>query len=97
MNKKVYGLLGGLATLIGLVVTLLDHFQKDKPLMVYGILSRGNVFEVREKVSDFRILFQGEDIQKNHQALKFLTVRISNQGNTTLLQNLFDQNLPWGN
>ncbi|MFZ3374842.1 MAG: hypothetical protein WA183_04760 [Chthoniobacterales bacterium] len=66
-------------------------WYQRKPQLKYEILSQWPVYSIREEIPDLEIMFKGENIRKEQQALSVITIRISNPGSAAITLNSFDQ------
>ena len=48
------------------------------------LIDEFNLVEVKEKISDLKIIYKNEDILENEKEIKVIRFRISNQGDTIL-------------
>lgn len=56
----------------------------------FEIVSEGPVYDIKENLSKLEVLFDGEDIRKNQQELSFISIRVTNDGNSDLSKGAFD-------
>ncbi|MBM3303037.1 MAG: hypothetical protein FJY85_24200, partial [Deltaproteobacteria bacterium] len=89
-------LLGLAVGIGGLAVGLYSAFHERLPNLTYEITNEADVFDVYQPRSDLVVVFQGEDIQARNLNLRILTIRISNAGEADILQDRYDQTIPWG-
>lgn len=85
-----------LAALFG-VITLYTQFVKEnKPDLNYVITANASVLDIREKLGDLDVFYQGESLSRNNKSLRFITFEVINQGDAAILSNFYDQNDPIG-
>lgn len=92
-NKLLFWVLGGITTLVSFYA---DWFKKDRPKIVYDIISNETIVDLKEKVSNIDILYKGQSILKDSQNLSLLVLRVFNDGNRDVVQNDYDAQIPFG-
>ncbi|MES4993747.1 hypothetical protein ABVB70_25975 [Agrobacterium radiobacter] len=76
-------------------LTIYTEFLRDQsPHLQIEVLSNEPVLDVREKLPDLEVLYQGQDIAKSGKTLSVLLVRIANRGSANLLSAFYDINSP---
>ncbi len=99
-ERHPWTFIGAFFTITALVLAVLFWlFPKgtaDKALISTVVSSEGNVLDVNIPVDSLQVYYAGVDVRKSKANLRFMTVEISNTGNVDVLQNMFDQNYPWG-
>src|SRR5882757_8569944 len=87
-------------TFVGLVVTVVlwgyDHYKEQNPRLRMEVLSRANVIDVKEQVSDLDVIYKGASLRSNSQTLAVVTLRISNDGVAPIPLNAYDPSAPIG-
>tara|TARA_B000000460_G_scaffold60603_1_gene40769 strand:- start:991 stop:1935 length:945 start_codon:yes stop_codon:yes gene_type:complete len=64
--------------------------------MTYEILRETDVLDVRTPLKDLQITFQNDDIQAENLNLRIYAMRVTNNGETDILQTQYDQDQIWG-
>ncbi|NQY07842.1 MAG: hypothetical protein HRT68_16995, partial [Flavobacteriaceae bacterium] len=59
------------------------------------LIDEFKLIEVKEKISDLKVIYKNEDILENEKEIKVIRFRISNLGDT-ILQTYYDQLEPFG-
>lgn len=85
-----------LAIFFGGISIYLGFFKTDKPDLKYVITADSSVLDIKENVGNLDVLYQGESLNKRKQDLRFITFRVVNQGNSSILSNFYDSNFPVG-
>src|SRR5258708_794539 len=87
-------------TFVSLIVALIlwgyDHFKEHNPRLKMEVLSRANVIDVKEQVSDLDVIYKSASLRSNHQTLAVVTLRISNDGAAPIPINAYDPSVPIG-
>ncbi len=87
-------------TFVSLVVTLAlwgyDHYREQNPRLKVEVLSRANVIDVKEQVSDLDVIYKGASLRSNGQTLAVITLRISNDGAAPIPISAYDPTAPIG-
>lgn len=91
-----WGLLGAAVGVAGLAVGAYGWLHERRPNVMFEVISEANVLDVHTALPDLRILFRGEDIQKENLNLRILRLRVANTGEADISQGLYDVNEPWG-
>ena len=97
-NNKL-GFIGIISIIITIIfggLTLYYRFYTPQPEISYTILSDSNVVDLHKPLKDLKILFQGEDIQKNNMNLKIYSLKISNSGPKNILETHYASDEDWG-
>jgi hypothetical protein len=74
----------------------LAALDKRDARMAYEILNTIDVLDVRTPVEDLKITFRGEDIQQGNLNLRIYSIRVTNTGETDILQSHYDSSEIWG-
>jgi hypothetical protein len=103
VNKRFQANVGLYWTLVGIFATIMlgvpalyFTLQERTPSLRFEITSESNVLDLHTSLEDLDIIFQGENIRKTNQNLRIITFTISNNGQTTILQNQYDVTEPFG-
>jgi len=87
-------------TFVSLIVTLMlwgyDHFKEHNPRLKMEVLSRANVIDLKEQVSDLDVIYKGASLRSNNQTLAVVTLKISNDGGASIPINAYDPSVPVG-
>ena len=98
MRKKILTLLLAFATLLGIPSFIFSGYsilsQDKKPNLVYEIVSKSNVFDIRNNLSDLKIYYKDSDLQSGKKNLQIIQLKISNTGKQSITLNSFDINYP---
>ena len=98
MKKKFITALLAFATLLGIpsfVFTVYSIFTQDKkPNLVFEIISRSNVFDIRNDISDLRIYYKDNNLQNGEKNVQVIQLKIANIGKQSITTNSFDINYP---
>src|SRR6185436_1111771 len=79
-----------LAVIFGALAVYSEFWKKTAPILEYELLSNTPVLEVREKLPDLEVLYQGEDIAKAGRTLSVMLCRVVNHGSANLLSAHYD-------
>lgn len=85
-----------LTLIFTLVLFIISFLWKDKPSVEYEIVSEVDVLDIHKPLEDLTILYDGTNISKSKENLRFITVDIKNNGDIDILQERYDKNIPWG-
>ena len=79
------------------VGALWGQFLRDKaPRISAVVIADTNVVDVHESVSQLKILFRDEPVLEKGLNLKVLTLRLANDGPSSILPNHYEPTMPWG-
>jgi hypothetical protein len=95
-KKFAWSLMGTLVGIAGIVFAAVTFFYEKKPSLTYEIVSNTSVVDVRESVDMLVVLYDGKDIQKNHETLRILVIKVVNDGSGAVLKSYYDGNDPLG-
>ena len=74
----------------------ISGLREPSPKMTYEILRETDVLDVRTPLKDLQITFQNDDIQAENLNLRIYAMRVTNNGETDILQTQYDQDQIWG-
>lgn len=78
-------------------LALYDRFFIDKkPNLLFTVESATDVLDLREQISNLKILFNGSDIREERKELRIISVRIQNDSSKDILQSYYDTMSPIG-
>jgi hypothetical protein len=90
-NKFSWGFWGFLITSIALILAIyLGFFNEKNPSLTYDILTNNEIIDVKENLSKLNIYYNGNDIEQNKQNLRFITIKITNDGNKHILKTFIE-------
>jgi len=85
-----------LAVIFGALAVYSEFWKKTAPILEFELLSNTPVLDVREKLPDLEVLYQGEDIAKAGRTLSVMLCRVVNHGSANLLSAHYDNKAPIG-
>lgn len=91
----IAGTLVTVASVTAATVTLVP-FDGSSASVTYEILETIDVLDVRTPLQGLNITFQGADLEQENLNLRIYAMRIRNTGDVDVLQNHFDDKIPWG-
>lgn len=90
-NKYSWSMLGFVIALIFGSITIYTEFIKEnKPNLHFIEKTNNTVFDIKEKVGELEILYQGESLKKKNKDLKIITIEVKNIGDDVILQDFYD-------
>ncbi|WP_257326241.1 hypothetical protein [Pseudoalteromonas rhizosphaerae] len=96
-NKFAWSFLGFLMALIfGGISLYLGFVKETKPDLNFVVTADSSVLDIKEKLGSLDVLYEGESLSKRKQDLRFITFKVINQGDSSILSNLYDINYPVG-
>lgn len=96
-KRYAWSLLGFLLAVIFGALSIYTEFIRDNhPQLKFEIVSDASVLDVREKLGNLEIMYDGVDIQKSEQSLRVIVFRIVNEGAADILKGHFDEKIPLG-
>jgi hypothetical protein len=96
-KKYAWSFLGfALAIVLGALTIYTDFLRDPRPQLRFEIVSDASVLDVREKLGNLEILYDGLDIHKAQQSLRVIVLRVLNDGSQDILKNYFDESAPVG-
>ncbi len=85
-KRYAWSLLGFVLAILFGALTVYTEFLRDRrPELRFEVLSDASVLDVREKLGNLEILYDGVDIQKAKKSLRVIVVRIINLGPDDIL------------
>ncbi len=78
---------------LGIYVT---YFEERSPNITATIISEVQVVDIKENISDLKILYRNKDILSENKSLKLYTINIQNSGSETILKSFYDEDAPFG-
>jgi hypothetical protein len=85
---------GFILAIPSIAVAIYALMLEEEPLLSFEILGNEPVLDVKEKLQDLDVLYQGQDISSRGRSLSVILVRIVNRGNANLLINDYDEKAP---
>jgi len=96
-NKFAWSFLGFLmAVIFGFITLYLGFVKENKPDLNYVVTADSSVLDIKEQLGSLDVLYEGESLSKRKQDLRFITFKVINQGNSSILSNFYDSNFPIG-
>ena len=83
-------------TVIFAATTIYLGVAKNRPNLIFDVITQTNALDVNEEVTGLRVLIRDTDIFAKSLNLKASTIRVSNTGSADLLPERFDDNYPLG-
>lgn len=98
INNKNYRatIIGTFAGLVGVSLTLLFFFYKEKPSLDISTVSCTNVLDINASLSSMDILLDSTSLKQTNENIKVYTIRIANNGSANITTELFDPHVPIG-
>jgi len=85
-----------LAFLLGLLSIYLEFFKEDSPQLDYLITSSSGVLDVKEKLGNLDVIYQGKSLSSANKDLQVITFKVINQGNAAITSTSYDAEFPIG-
>jgi hypothetical protein len=96
IDKKVgWGFVGAVLAILFGIPAIQAWWFPSRPMVVCEIGNEANVLDIHQSLKDLSITFKGENIQEKNLNLKIVSVRIDNRGDLDILQNHYDERLPF--
>lgn len=96
-KKYAWSLLGFLLAVIFGALSIYTEFIRDNhPQLRLEVVSDASVLDVREKLGNLAIMYDGVDIQKAEKSLRVIVFRIINDGAADILKGQYDEKAPFG-
>lgn len=96
-KRYAWSLLGFVLAVAFGGLSLYTEFVRDRrPRLRFEIISDASVLDVREKLGNLEIIYDGVDIQKAQRSLRVVVVRVANEGPDDILKGHFDEKTPLG-
>lgn len=77
---------------IGTIVTIYSVVHDKRPNVEFVINSKYDVIEIKEKMDNIGIQFNGEKIDTNNYTLKLITFKVINEGDKSISKGDYDTN-----
>ena len=85
-NKFAWSFLGFLmAVIFGFITLYLGFVKENKPDLNYVVTADSSVLDIKEQLGSLDVLYEGESLSKRKQDLRFITFKVINQGNSSIL------------
>lgn len=96
-NKFAWSFLGFLMALIfGGISLYLGFVKETKPDLNFVVTADSSVLDIKENLGSLDVLYEGESLSKRKQDLRFITFKVINRGDSSILSSLYDANYPVG-
>jgi hypothetical protein len=96
-NKYAITVFGAFVTVAAVGFTVYQEFLSDKrPAITFEIEGNTNVLDVKENLTNFKLLFDGVDIREKGLSLSVINLRVFNPSNLDILQTHYDIGAPLG-
>lgn len=79
---------------VGIIFALYTHYKDDTPRVSFEVVGNEGVLDVKEKLPDLEVFYQGQDIANSAETLSVVLVRISNLGNRSVTLTDYDDKSP---
>jgi len=93
-RKYALGLLTGL--IFGFLSVYTDFYRSTSPQIQFDILSNTTVVDLKENINKIDILYDSTSILSKRETLSLITLKITNNGNSNVLKNYYDNQFPLG-
>ncbi len=81
-----------LTFLFGLFAVYTGLIYEKKPQIKIDVITNTEILDVRENLSDLKIMFMGSDLTAIKKNIRIITVKFINNGNADIIKSLFDEN-----
>ena len=96
-KRYAWSLLGFvLAVLFGALLIYTEFIRDRHPQVRFEVVSDASVLDVREKLGNLEIMYDGVDIQKAKKSLRVIVFRVINEGPDDVLRGRYDEKSPLG-
>jgi len=96
-KRYAWSLLGFVLAVVFGTLSVYTEFLRDRrPELRFELLSDASVLDLREKLGDLEIVYDGVDIQKAKKSLRVIVVRVTNLGPDDILKSHYDEKTPLG-
>ncbi|HEV7669382.1 MAG TPA: hypothetical protein VGS22_12730 [Thermoanaerobaculia bacterium] len=96
-KRYAWSLLGFVLALVFGFLSLYTEFLRDRrPQIRFEVISDASVLDVREKLGNLEIIYDGVDIQKARRSLRVIIIRVTNEGPDDVLKTHYDEKAPLG-
>jgi hypothetical protein len=85
-----------LAVILGGVTIYTQFIKKNSPDLNFEILSNANVLDVHESIGNLDILYKGSSLNRSHQSLRIVVLKVVNDGDRAILPSYYDPEDPIG-
>jgi hypothetical protein len=83
-----------LAIFFGAIALYTSFFQNHKPNLQFVIENRTPVLDLNKDIKELDILYKGINIKKRKENLSIITIKIINNGESTILEGSYDKKSP---
>ncbi len=95
-RRYPWGFMSFMVAVAGIGIGLYVGLHEPRPSLTLEIESETDVLDVRRGLEELSITFRGQDISETGENLRIIVVRLSNDGQVDITENLYDQRLPFG-
>ncbi len=96
-KRYAWSLLGFVLALVFGFLSVYTEFLRDRrPQVRFEVISDASVLDVREKLGNLEIMYDGVDIQKARRSLRVIIIRVTNEGPDDILKTHYDEKAPLG-
>lgn len=96
-KRYAWSLLGFVFAVVFGALSIYTEFIRDRhPQLRFEIVSDASVLDVRERLGNLEILYDGVDIQKAQKSLRVIVFRVVNEGPDDVLRGHYDERSPFG-
>lgn len=96
-SKFSWSFIGVIIGIAGLSYGIfVDNFKHEEPDLVFDVLSNTHVLDLKEDISDLKILYKSQNLKETKKTLVLLTIRISNEGNKEIKEVDYYSKVPFG-
>ena len=82
--------------IVSVLFSFYTYIHEKTPNIRFTINRDTNVFDINKSVNDLDVFFLGRDIEKENLNLKIYNIKVENSGESDVLENFYDGDLPWG-
>ena len=96
-KRYAWSLLGFVLAVLFGALSIYTEFIRDRhPQVRFEVVSDASVLDVREKLGNLEIMYDGVDIQKAKKSLRVIVFRVINEGPDDVLKGHYDEKSPLG-
>lgn len=82
--------------LIGTIITIYAFFENQNVDLRYEIIANTNVLDFNADLNKLEVSYDSTNLKQTKENLRIFTIRIINNGNKTIIKELYDENDPIG-
>lgn len=94
LQRQGWNIVTTLIGVTGIIFAAYTYYKDDSPKISIEVMGNESVLDVREKLQDLEVFYQGQDIANSGNTLSVVLFKISNSGTRTVTLTDYDDKSP---